>query len=219
MPTTRYGLSSRSFSRAVGALAVLGAAYGLAPASAAAAREIPAQPTAPSSTFDVFLVLPANSGLSTSNGSQTTEQLSAFSLSSTAPNSTGLGSTGLGSTGLGSTGSSAGKAGSTASQAAATMPIDTTSTNLQGDVLESRNLNPVEVEFRRSGAGKETTYLRYTFKNATITSYQLQDTAGAASVQVTFAFQGITLSFGTGATSTGTNGPPGGWSVTANKAV
>jgi type VI protein secretion system component Hcp len=214
MPTTRYGLSNRSFARAVGAVAVLGAAYGVMPAGVAAAREVPAQSTAPSSTFDVFLVLPANSGLFTSstssNGTQTTEQLSAFSLSTSAPNSTGLGSTGLG----------AGKTSSTASQAAATMPLDTTSTNLQRDVLESRTLNPVQVEFRRGGgAGKETTYLTYSFRNATITSYQLQDSAGAASVQVTFAFQGITLSFGTGATSTGTVVPPSGWSVTSNRAV
>ena len=213
MPTTRYGLRGRSSSRGVAVFAVstvIGAAWGLAAAGPAAANEAPAQSTP--NTFDVFLVLPANSGLFTSsvisNGSQTTEQLSAFSLSTTAPNSSGLGSTG----------SAAGKASTTASQATATMPLDTTSTNLQRDVLESRALNPVEVEFRRSGATKGTTYLTYTFKNAIVTSYQLQDTAGAVAVQVTFAFQGITLTFGTGVSGTGTV-PPSGWSVTANKAV
>jgi type VI protein secretion system component Hcp len=86
--------------------------------------------------------------------------------------------------------------------------------------LQSRNLNPVQVEFRRSSAGKETTYLMYTFKNTTITSYQLQDTAGAASVQITFAFQGIALAYAAGLSSTGgVVTPPGGWSITTNKAI
>ncbi len=44
---------------------------------------------------------------------------------------------------------------------------------------------------------KQTTFLTYSFKNAAITSYQLQTTSGAASVQVNFVFQAIGLSFGT----------------------
>jgi type VI protein secretion system component Hcp len=215
MPTTRYGLSSRSFARAVAAVTVLGAAYGVVPASPAAAREVPPQPLAISGSFDVFLVLPATNGLSATNtsqatGSQTTEQLSAFSLSSTAPNAAGAGSTGA----------AAGKAGTVASQATATMPLDTTSTNLLRNVLEGQVLNPVQVEFRRSSAGKEATFLTYTFKDVVISSYQLQDTSGATTVQIVLAFQGISLSFGTGVSSRGgIVTPPAGWSITTNRAV
>jgi type VI protein secretion system component Hcp len=100
------------------------------------------------------------------------------------------------------------------------MPIDGVSTNLLRDVLESRSLTPVEVVFRLSNG---TPYLTYDFTNCFVTSYQLQDgpgtqpqeTSGAPSVQVTFVFQGIKLSFGNGVAGTVTTG----WSITTNKAA
>ena len=140
---------------------------------------MPAQTAAISNPFNVFLVLPASSGAAGSKtATATTEQLSAFSLSTTAP----------------TTGASRRRH----DQAVATMPIDSVSTGLLRDVFVSQHLDPVQVIFRRAASSKQATFLTYSFKNAAITSYQLQTTSGAASVQVNLVFQAIGLSFGTG---------------------
>jgi type VI protein secretion system component Hcp len=209
MSSARFAVTSRRAFRGVAALTLLGGAWGLAPASPAAAHVVAGQLPAPSSAFDVFLVLPATSGQSTSNGPTTNEQLSAFSLSSTAPTATGGGSTGAG----------AGEAFSLA-PFIATMALDTTSSNLLHIAFYGRNLSLVEVDFDRSSAGKETTFFKYLFKNVTISSYQLQAAAGDTSVQIGFAFQEIAFSYVTGVSSSGATGaPPGGWNISTNKAV
>jgi type VI protein secretion system component Hcp len=218
MPSMPYARSRRTLPRCAAAVALLGGAGALAFASPAAARLVPAQVPALSGPFKVSLVLPTTTGVATPTSTNTAgEQLSAFSLSTTGPASV------AGTTGLG-----AGKASVGASQATATMPIDTTSTNLLEDVLESHILSQVMVVFQRSVAGKEATFLTYDFKNCTITSYQLQDgpgtqsqaTSGAPSVQITFVFQGLSLSYGKGASTLGTGATvPAGWDITANKSA
>jgi type VI protein secretion system component Hcp len=202
MSSARFAVTSRRAFRGVAALTLLGGAWGLDPASPAAAHVVAGQLPAPSSAFDVFLVLPATSGQSTSNGPTTTEQLSAFSLSSTAPTATG------------------GGAAFSLAPFTATMPLDTTSSNLLHVAFLGRNLSLVEVDFDRSSAGKETTFFKYLFKNVTISSYQLQAAAGDTSVQIGFAFQEIAFSYVTGASSSGSTGaPPGGWNISTNKAA
>lgn len=216
MPSNCYSWSSRPVARGGAALALLGGAASLGFASPAAAHVVPAQAPAVAGPFNVSLVLPPSN---TAKSAQTAEQLSGFSLSTTASASS------AGSSGLG-----AGKNGAGASQATATMPIDATSTNLLRDVLVSQVLNPLEVVFSRTSGGKQETFLTYDFKNCTITSYQLQygpgsqpqEASGSPSVQFTFVFQGITLAYGTGASSLGTGGVgtvPASWSITTNKAV
>ncbi len=196
MRTVRRAQRNRPLWRSTAALAVLGGAGTLAFASPAAAHVAPALTAAISNPFNVFLVLPASSGAAGSKTAATMEQLSAFSLSTTAPTT-----------------------GAIVTQAVATMPIDSVSTGLLRDVLVPQHLDPVQVLFRRAASSKQATFLTYTFRNVTLTNYQLQNTSGGASVQVTLGFQSIALSFGTGATSaTGAVGTPGGFDITTNKA-
>jgi type VI protein secretion system component Hcp len=216
MPSTRYARGRGPLARGAAVLVLLGGAGALAFASPAAARVLPAQAPSLSGPFSVFLVLPTSSGLTSSKTAKTSEPLSAFSLSTTAQAASGL-----------STGTGAGAA-KTTSQVTATMAIDTVSTNLLEDVFGSHVLNPVEVVFDKTTAGKQATFLTYEFKNCIITSYQLQDgpgtqpqaTSGPPSVQITFVFQALSLSFGPGAKASGTGAAvPAGWDITTNKAV
>lgn len=188
-------------------MSLLAGTFVLASAGPAAAK-VPAQTAALSGPFNAFLVLPASAGLTTSKSAPTaaTEQLTAFSLSATAPATAGS--------------STGGGVSKTATQASATMPVDAVSTALLRDALVSKQLDPVQVILRRATSGKQTTFLTYSFKNAAITSYQLQTTSGAASVQVNLVFQAISLAFGTGVSSTGgTTAPPGGFDITTNKSA
>ena len=169
---------------------------------------MPAQAAALAGSFDVFLVLPPSAGLTTSQAAPTatTEQLTAFSLSATPPTNGGS-----------PTGKGGGKV---ATQASTTMPIDAVSTGLLRAALVSQQLSPVQVIFRRAASAKQTTFLTYTFKDVAITSYQLQTTSGAASVQVNFAFQSIGLTFPPGVSGTGGgSAPPGGFDITTNKSA
>jgi type VI protein secretion system component Hcp len=199
----RFALNRRPVPHGAVIMALLAAAFVLASAGPAAAK-MPAQTAALSGPFNAFLVLPASAGLTTSKSAPTatTEQLTAFSLSATAPATAASG------------------ASKTATQASATMPVDAVSTALLRDALVSKQLDPVQVILRRATSGKQTTFLTYSFKNAAITSYQLQTTSGAAAVQVNLVFQAISLSFGTGVSSTGgTTAPPGGFDITTNKSA
>jgi type VI protein secretion system component Hcp len=199
----RFALNRRPFAHGAVIMALLAGAFVFASAGPAAAK-MPAQTAALSGPFNAFLVLPASAGLTTSKSAPTatTEQLTAFSLSATAPATAASG------------------ASKTATQASATMPVDAVSTTLLRDALVSKQLDPVQVILRRATSGKQTTFLTYSFKNAAITSYQLQTTSGAASVQVNLVFQAISLSFGTGVSSTGgTTAPPGGFDITTNKSA
>jgi type VI protein secretion system component Hcp len=203
MPATRdVSSSTRPLIRAAAAFAVLGGAWSIGFASPAVSQAVH-QAAARAEPLQVYLVLPASNGVSGSTATGTTEQLSTFSLSTTAP---GTGA---------STGTGAGSASTTVSQAMATMPIDVVSTNLLRDVTSSLHLNPLEVVFRDVVNGKQETFLTYSFKNAVITNYQLQDAQSGATVQITFAYEGITLSFGTGASTSaaGASAVPTGWTV------
>jgi type VI protein secretion system component Hcp len=201
-----FALNRRPTSLGAVIIALLGGAFVLASAGPAAAKVVNDQAPALSGPFNVFLVLPAGAGLTTSRSAPTatTEQLTAFSLSTTTP-----------SGGATPTGGSGGKV---ATQASATMPVDVVSTGLLRDALVSQQLNPVQVVFRRTTTGKQATFLTYTFKDVAITGYQLQTTAGTASVQINLAFQSIGLSFPAGVSSTGGgSAPPGGFDITTNK--
>jgi type VI protein secretion system component Hcp len=206
MSSSRLARTFTGLSRGVIVLAVVGGAVSVLPAGPVGAQVRPLAAEG-SVAFQVYLVLPANSGVSSSN-TTTTEQLSAFSLATTTSGA-----------GTGALGASAGK--STLPVVTVTMPIDVVSTELFRDAVAGTALDPVEVVFRRQVNGKQEPFLTYTFKNAVISSYQLQDAQSAATVLVTLGFQSITATFGTGASTSAsgaTGTVPTGWNITTNKA-
>ena len=207
MSSSRIAGTLGNLARVATALAVLGGAASILPVSRAGAQVRPM--TAESSgAYQVYLVLPANSGVSSSN-TTTTEQLSAFSLAAT-------------TSGAGTGVSAAGAGKNAVPVVTVTMPIDVVSTELFRDVVAGTPLDPVEVVFRRQVNGKQEPFLTYTFKNAVISRYQLQDAQSTATVQVTLGFQSITATFGTGASTSlsgATGTVPTGWDITTNKAA
>lgn len=207
MSSSRIAGTMTGLTRGAIVLALFGGAVSILPASPAGAQVRPLA-AGSSGGYQVYLVLPANSGLSSSN-TTTTEQLSAFSLAATTSGA-----------GTGASGAGAGK--SALPVVNATMPIDVVSTELFRDVAAGTALDPVEVVFRRQVNGKQEPFLTYTFKNAVISSYQLQDAQSTATVQVTLGFQSITATFGTGASTSAsgaTGTVPTGWNITTNKAA
>ncbi len=199
MPIVRFVLGWRSLWPTLAALF-------LALAAACVAVVTGAAPAGAVSFGPVRVAMELPASAVGASGPLVTEQLSAFSLSTT--NQAGT-----------ARGVGAGRTVPVTSQASATFPIDTTSTELLQDVITGKVINPVDVVMYRAAAGREEILLTYKFRNVAISSYQLEDDAAGALVQVSFFYTAINVSYGVAAVKNGGVPAPSGWNLVTSKST
>lgn len=172
--------SRRLLATLTSTLVTAGACYVATAAPASAADPVRTQgPT------QIYLEVPASTG-PTSQSVTEVIPVSAFSLATTAGASLPKGDV------------TQHVASPATAQASATLPFDTASVDFLEDAVTGRLLSSVDVLFYRST--QKTAFLTYGLRGIRITSYQLSDSAGQATVQIAFTFGGIQVVLGPGAT-------------------